>query len=75
MLAALRSLDRWIRDGIAPPQASRLELTDDDPATIARDADGIAVVVASDHHIPDAAAIRVRPRSSGISLACGSQRL
>lgn len=37
--AALRSLDRWVRDGTAPATAPRLEVDDD--GTYVRDADGI----------------------------------
>lgn len=36
--AALRALDRWVRDGLAPPTAPRLEV---DGFTARRDADGI----------------------------------
>lgn len=40
--AAFRGLVDWVQDGTAPPEAPRLELTDDESA-IARDSDGIAV--------------------------------
>jgi hypothetical protein len=41
--AALRALILWVRDGIAPPPAPRLELADARPPVIARDADGNAI--------------------------------
>jgi hypothetical protein len=41
--AALASLDTWVRTGTAPPEAPRLDLTDDDVPAIARDDDGIAL--------------------------------
>lgn len=40
--AAFRGLVTWVENGTAPPEAPRLELTDDGSA-IARDADGIAL--------------------------------
>ena len=39
--AALRALDRWVRDGTAPPAADRLEVAAD--GTYRRDEDGIVV--------------------------------
>lgn len=41
--AALRALDLWVRTGEVPPAAPRLEIASDNPPTIARDADGIAL--------------------------------
>lgn len=41
--AAFRHLDDWIRGGQAPPEAPRIAVTNDDPAQIAVDADGIAI--------------------------------
>jgi Alpha/beta hydrolase domain len=42
--AALRSLDTWVRDGTAPPEAPRLEVDDSGAASaIVRDGDGIAL--------------------------------
>jgi hypothetical protein len=40
--AAFRQLEEWIRTGEAPPEAPRIE-TAGEPATIVRDADGIAL--------------------------------
>ena len=39
--AALRHLDRWVRDGTPPPEAPRIEI--DDGPSIVRDDNGIAV--------------------------------
>ncbi len=41
--AALRSLDRWVTTGDAPPTAPLLELTTDQPPANVRDGDGIAL--------------------------------
>ena len=42
--AALRSLDTWVQDGTAPPEAARLDVDDSGEApTIVRDDDGIAL--------------------------------
>lgn len=41
--AALRHLVRWVTDGTAPPEASRIEIGDVETLTIARDPDGIAL--------------------------------
>lgn len=41
--AALRGLDDWVRSGVLPAAAPRLELTAAVPPAIARDADGIAL--------------------------------
>jgi hypothetical protein len=38
--AALRALDTWARDGVAPPEAPRIQIVE---GTIQRDADGIAL--------------------------------
>ncbi|GAB2867784.1 alpha/beta hydrolase domain-containing protein [Nocardioides pacificus] len=40
--AALRALDRWVRDGVAPPTADRLEVESGDSPAYVRDRDGIA---------------------------------
>lgn len=66
--AALRRLDEWVRTGVAPPEAPRLETRGDPPAFV-RDADGIVrggvrtppvdvpVVVLSGDPPPDASLI------------------
>ncbi len=41
--AAIKALDRWVRDGTPPPTSPRLEVNPGPPASIARDADGIAL--------------------------------
>ena len=41
--AALKALDAWVRTGKQPPGAPRLELTNDEPPTISRNGDGIAL--------------------------------
>lgn len=41
--AALRALDLWVRDGTAPPIAERIEITDEEPFDVMRDADGISL--------------------------------
>ncbi len=41
--AALRALDIWVRTGVAPPAAPRLEVTDGPVPEIRRDGDGIAL--------------------------------
>ncbi len=41
--AALHHLIDWARDGTAPPEAERLQLTDTDPVAIARDERGTAL--------------------------------
>ncbi len=41
--AALNSLDNWVRTGVSPPEAQRLEVTSTPPRAIHRDADGIAL--------------------------------
>jgi hypothetical protein len=41
--AALRALDDWVRKGILPPKAPRIEVTDSGPPDIRRDGDGIAL--------------------------------
>jgi len=41
--AAIASLDRWVRDGTPPATAPRLEVTAGSPASIVRDANGIAL--------------------------------
>ncbi|MCX7621230.1 MAG: alpha/beta hydrolase domain-containing protein [Acidimicrobiales bacterium] len=41
--AALRSLDRWVRTGDAPPEAPRLEVAVEERPRIKRDEDGIAL--------------------------------
>ncbi len=38
--AAVAALNKWVKDGIAPPTAPRLEISAGPPATILRDADG-----------------------------------
>jgi hypothetical protein len=40
--AAFSSLDTWVRSGVAPPTAQRLETTSANPPALVRDADGIA---------------------------------
>jgi hypothetical protein len=42
MHAALHHLNRWVRDGQAPPEAPRLWLADTAPATLAKDQHGLA---------------------------------
>ncbi len=41
--AALRALSRWLATGTPPPSAPRLQVSPGPPATIERDADGIAL--------------------------------
>jgi hypothetical protein len=41
--AALHALVRWLTDGTPPASAARIEFATDEPAVIARDADGIAI--------------------------------
>jgi hypothetical protein len=40
--AAFSRLDTWVRSGVAPPTAQRLETTSANPPALVRDADGIA---------------------------------
>ena len=72
--AAVRALDRWIRDGEAPPEAERLEVEGD---AFRRDADGIALggVRTPQVDVP-VAALSGEPGPSGgvICLLLGSTR-
>ncbi len=40
--AAFHHLVAWVVDGTPPPEAPRIDTTDDDPAEVVRDADGLA---------------------------------
>lgn len=41
--AALVGLNRWVRDGVAPPEGSQLILAQSDPAQLSVDANGVAL--------------------------------
>jgi len=73
--AALRSLDRWVRTGEAPPQAEPLQLTKDAPVAVVRDPDGIALggVRTSPVDVPvDVLSGKAGPNPAVICLLLGS---
>jgi hypothetical protein len=76
--AALRSLDRWVRDGTPPPPAPRLAVDDEDGGpTIRRDGDGIAVggIRTPQVDVPvDVLSGEPGPSASVICLLLGSTR-
>lgn len=41
--AGLRALDVWVRDGVEPPTAARIEISDGTPASVERDELGVAL--------------------------------
>lgn len=67
--AALRSVDRWVRDGTPPPQAPRLQV-DGASSGVRRDADGIALGGIRTPLVDAPVAVLTGQPRPGSSIAC-----
>ena len=65
--AAFAALDAWVRDGVAPPTAERLEVVSTSPVVLARDTQGNAVGGVRSPHV-DAAVATLDSDNSGPSF-------
>ena len=69
--AALRGLDRWVRDGDAPPEAPRLEIDDSGgQPVIVRDDDGIALGGIRTPHVDVPTSVLSGDAPPGASVIC-----
>jgi hypothetical protein len=68
--AAMRRLNQWIRRGIEPPTAPRLEVTSFSPTTYARDANGNVLGGIRTPHVDAPVAAITNAGQSGPGLLC-----
>jgi hypothetical protein len=67
---ALRKLHKWVKRGIEPPIAPRLEVTSFDPRTYARDANGNVLGGIRTPHVDSPVAVVTNDGQSGPGLLC-----